>query len=161
MTVKVDGLDELIDDFDSLNKKFKDALENDIGPEVAQVMYGQAVKNAPVDTGRLRGSLTSGKAIIKREDGSDEVFIGATTNIEYASYVEYGTGTKGDPAVPHVPKSSWWAPNPNYNPGDPTSPKFIHWFAQSPNPFMGRALEQTEKVAIKMMAEGLESVFDD
>lgn len=160
MSVKLEGMDELIDDFDGMNKRFKDALVSDIGPEIAQVMYAQAVRNAPVDTGRLRQSLTSGKAVITRDDGTDEVFIGATTNIEYASYVEYGTGTKGDPAVPHVPKSFWWAPNPEYNPGDPKSPRFIRWYAQAPNPFMGRALEQTEGIAVKMMAEGLESVFE-
>ena len=43
---------------------------------------GYAAANAPVDTGRLRGSITHGV--------SDEtVFIG--TNVEYAAYVEMGT----------------------------------------------------------------------
>ncbi len=160
MSIEVDGLDELMIDLDGLNDRFQKALTDDIGPEIAQVMYAQAVKNAPVDTGRLRHSLTTGKAVIEKE-GRDEVFIGATTNIEYATYVEYGTGTKGDPAVPHVPKSFWWAPNPDYDPANPDkAPKFIRWYAQAPNPFMGRALSQTEKVALKMMKQGIEAVFE-
>ena len=29
------------------------------------------------------------------------------TNVEYAVFVEYGTGKLGDPAVPHTSKESW------------------------------------------------------
>lgn len=165
--VEVEGIDELADDFDRFNDRFKTALTSDIGPEIAQVMYANAVKNVPVDTGRLRQSLTAGKAVIRREDGSDEVFIGATTNVEYAPYVEYGTGTKGDPSVPHVPKDSWWSLNPNWeiwmperDPKNPRNNKWLKWYAQAPNPFMGTALKQTEKIAIKMMTDGIEEVFD-
>ena len=152
-------IDALINDFDSLNERVKDAVEA-VGPDIAQVMYATAVKNAPVRTGRLRQSLTTARAIVERDDDRDEVFIGATTNLDYAIYVEYGTGTKGDPAVPHVPRDFWWAPNPEYNPSDPKSKKFIRWYAQAPNPFMGRALKQTTDVATKMMVEGIR-VFED
>ncbi len=30
-----------------------------------------------------------------------------TTNVEYAAYVEFGTGKLGDPSVPHTSKESW------------------------------------------------------
>lgn len=153
-------LDELVEDFDSMQRKFNDILTDDVGPELSAVMYATAVKNAPVDTGRLRQSLSEGKEIVERDDGASEVFIGAVTNIEYATYVEYGTGVKGDPAVPHVPKSSWWSINPEWVEGMPESQKFIHWFAQDPNPFMGRALAETEKMALKLMKEGFDKVFE-
>lgn len=29
------------------------------------------------------------------------------TNVEYAIFVEFGTGKLGDPAVPHTSKDSW------------------------------------------------------
>jgi len=29
------------------------------------------------------------------------------TNVEYAAYVEFGTGKLGDPAVPHTSKDHW------------------------------------------------------
>jgi len=153
-------LDQYIDELDDMYAKVNEALADSIGPEVSAVMYANAVKNAPVDTGRLRQSLTEGRAIIERDDGKGEVIIGATTNIEYATYVEYGTGIKGDPSVPHVPKAFWWSLNPDWVEGMPESTKFIKWYAQSPNPFMGRALTQTEKVAMKMIKDGLDAVFE-
>lgn len=50
---------------------------------------GNVAMLAPVDTGRLRGSIT-------HEVEGDTVYIG--TNVEYAPYVEYGTSkTKAQP----------------------------------------------------------------
>ena len=157
---KTVSIDEAIDDFDTFQKRVMDELEGTIGPEVSQVMYATAVKLAPVDTGTLRHSLTTGQAIVERDDGKGEVVIGATTNIEYAPYVEYGTGTKGDPSVPHVPKDYWWSLNPEWKEGMPESKKFIRWHAQAPNPFMGKSLQATEKIAIKMMTEGVQRAFE-
>lgn len=44
---------------------------------------GYAQDNCPVDTGRLRGSITY-------EVDGDDCYIG--TNVEYAPYIEFGTG---------------------------------------------------------------------
>ncbi len=52
---------------------------------LGQVAEGNAVVNAPKDTGELRGSITH-----KVNAGEQSVYIG--TNKEYAPYVEYGTG---------------------------------------------------------------------
>lgn len=43
-----------------------------------------AIKKAPYDTGRLRGSITHGVS-------TDEMCAFIGTNVEYAPYVEYGT----------------------------------------------------------------------
>lgn len=43
---------------------------------------GEVKKRTPVDTGRLRSSIT-------HEIGADKALVG--TNVQYASYVEYGT----------------------------------------------------------------------
>lgn len=43
-----------------------------------------AIKKCPVDTGRLRGSISHGV-----DEAEQCAFIG--TNVEYAPYVEYGT----------------------------------------------------------------------
>ena len=52
---------------------------------------GYAKLKAPVDTGRLRNSITH--SVAQQEDS---VYIG--TNVEYAPYVEYGTRrTKAQP----------------------------------------------------------------
>jgi len=57
---------------------------------------GQAKENAPVDTGRLRSSITSRVA-------EHQVFIGS--NVEYAPYVEFGT----DPHFPPLDAMQPWA----------------------------------------------------
>lgn len=50
----------------------------------ALIAEAYAIKLCPVDTGRLRGSITHGVDM-----GELCAFIG--TNVEYAAYVEYGT----------------------------------------------------------------------
>lgn len=60
---------------------------------------GNAVLLCPVNTGELRNSIR----VQRLETGV--VIVG--TNKEYAVYVEYGTGTKGDPGVPHTAKVFW------------------------------------------------------
>lgn len=51
-----------------------------------QVVEGSAVKLAPVDTGRLRGSIHS-----KVDTGSDTIVGEVATPVEYAEFVEFGT----------------------------------------------------------------------
>lgn len=59
------------------------------------IVEAQAVRNAPVDTGRLKGSITwatmrEGSADgVSRPDRKGVVHIG--TNVDYAQHVEYGT----------------------------------------------------------------------
>lgn len=66
---------------------FKDGLR-DVLPKILEswgiVAEGYAKLNCPVDTGRLRNSITH-----ERDDEEGQVQIG--TNVEYAPYVEYGT----------------------------------------------------------------------
>lgn len=52
----------------------------------------------PAKTGHLRQSITVEKIPNGYQVG---------TNEHYAAFVEYGTGTKGDPAVPHTARKSW------------------------------------------------------
>lgn len=70
---------------DELRRKIPIALEA-VGGEAE----GDVKLRTPVDTGRLRNSITH------QLEGDDAVVIG--TNVEYAAYVEYGTrNTKAQP----------------------------------------------------------------
>ena len=60
---------------------------------------GNAVLLCPVDTGELRNSIRVQRL------APGVVTVG--TNKEYAIFVEYGTGTQGDPGVPHTAKLLW------------------------------------------------------
>ena len=59
--------------------------------DAMQTMKADAVKNCPVDTGDLRGSIQAKVDIV---DGNLEVQLGSP--LEYALYVEMGTGPKGE-----------------------------------------------------------------
>ena len=60
---------------------------------------GIAVLLCPVDTGELRNSIRVQRL------APGVVTVG--TNKEYAIFVEFGTGTQGDPGVPHTAKLFW------------------------------------------------------
>ncbi|MBQ2663076.1 MAG: HK97 gp10 family phage protein [Clostridia bacterium] len=63
-----------------------------------ETVRADAVANCPVDTGRLRGSITS------TVEGNSAV---VGTNVEYGIYVEFGTGSQGDKSVAHTTKDKW------------------------------------------------------
>lgn len=169
---KVQGLDDLRAKISEMVPNLMQHMEDSAGPQIAQVMRSVAVQNAPVGKvdpirhptagGTLRQSLQTSPAIIERNDGEMAVHMGISTSVPYARYVEYGTGIKGDPTVPHTNKRFWFSLNPNY---DDTkrecadNPKYIQWFAQEPNPFMRNALKATRKIAVKLLAEGATAVF--
>lgn len=156
--IELEGMDDLLGKFEDYIPELEKKLTDEIAPQVVQVMRSLAVKDVRVDTGHLRQSLQDGKALIGKE-GEHQVFMGISTSVEYARYVEYGTGNKGDPAVPHVPKDFWWAFNPEWTEGMPESKRFIRWYAQPPRPYLRPALKGTEKIAVKLMKEGAKAVF--
>lgn len=65
----------------------------------------------PVDTGALRESITT------EVDASGSTVVGKVgPHMFYASFVEYGTGRRGDPAVPHNQDWPGMAPQPFMRP---------------------------------------------
>lgn len=79
---------KITSDAEKLLKKFNntDKVEKDVSKLVKDTLYNiekDAKRDCPVDTGRLRGSITTN--IISTYSGE------VGTNVEYAEYVEYGT----------------------------------------------------------------------
>ena len=70
-----------------LNKKMTEAVT---------LVHGQAKALAPVDTGNLAGSI---HMEIKKKDKELEGRV--YTNVQYAPYVEFGTGVKGNGSYPY------------------------------------------------------------
>lgn len=62
-------------------------------------LQGEVKLLTPKDTGNLQNK------IIAAERRFMEWVV--ETNVEYAIYVEFGTGKEGDPSVPHTDKESW------------------------------------------------------
>ncbi|MFP3357583.1 HK97 gp10 family phage protein [Planococcus sp. SIMBA_143] len=89
---KIEGLDEFLDFTNSLT----DEIESDVKELVKKTAYqteGAAKNLTPVDTGRLRRSIST-----KTENGGLSATV--STNVEYAMAVEYGTSKQ--PAQPYM-----------------------------------------------------------
>lgn len=78
--------------FRSRTKEFMAVLEEEIDKAVtesAEAMAGNIKAITPVDTGRLRNSITASSHLLDGRLPGGEGEVG--TNVEYAPYVEYGT----------------------------------------------------------------------
>lgn len=102
---------------------------------VANELLSNAVKECPVDKGRLRGSLT----LKKISDFIYKVY----TNVEYASPVEFGTGIYGEFHRPIKAKKK--AMVFKLKSGEIIFVRQI--LGQKPNPFMLRAVNLTKPKA--------------
>ncbi len=95
---------------------------------------GYAKDLAPVDTGNLRNSISH-----KVDDGEPAVYIGS--NVEYAAYVELGTGkyTEGGRPTPWVYQDD----NGNW-----------HWTAGNPaQPFLAPAVKDHQNTYRKIIKD--------
>ena len=131
--IKFEGLDEVLY---KLNKISSDAnIEEALGTCCA-VVEKSAKQKAPKDTGALRRSITS-----KVEGNQGIIF----TPLEYAPYVEYGTGlfaeSGGRKDVP-------W----NYQDDEG---KWHSTSGQKPQPFMRPALEENKALIKQILKEEL------
>lgn len=133
MSIKFDGLDEILDSLDNLY----DMVGYSKGLEKACALVEKSAKQkAPKDNGELRRSITS-----KVEDLSGIVY----TPLEYAPYVEYGTGlfaeSGGRQDVP-------W----NYKDDEG------NWHSTSgmkPQPFMRPALDENRQAILRVIKESI------
>lgn len=112
--------------------------------EGALAIEGEAKRRCPVDTGRLRGSITTAATI--EDDGKVVARVG--TNVEYAAAVEYGTGVFAENGKGR--KTPWvWK-------GD--SKKHGGWHTTSgyaAKPFLRPAYEARKLDAMKIIANHL------
>ena len=131
--IKFEGLDELLDSLDRLVDT--DTIERAIGKACA-VVEREAKQKAPKDTGALRRSITS------EVRGLEGVVF---TPLEYAPYVEYGTGLFAEEGGRRdVP----WNYQDDRGEWHSTS-------GQHPQPFMRPALDENREEILRILKEGL------
>ena len=68
-----------------------------------ELVQGIAQGYCPVDTGALRDSI----AISEPVEGDASVTQSVAPGMFYASFVEYGTGRRGDPSAPYPHVETW------------------------------------------------------
>lgn len=137
MSVELIGLE----DVEEALEKLVDLAEIKVNMKKACALVEKdAKKNAPKDTGELRRSISS------RVEADGEEVVGVVFSpLEYAPYIEYGTGlfaeNGGRKDVPwnyQDDKGEWHSTS-----------------GMKPQPFMREALKQNRKEIIKLLKEGL------
>ena len=137
MAIKFEGLENVLDGIEKIGDTSR--LEGAIGKACAFV-EAEAKKKAPKDTGALRRSITS------KVDTSGSDIVGIVyTPLEYAPYVEYGTGLfaeeRGRKDVP-------WCYQDDKGNWHTTS-------GQKPQPFMRPALNENREKIAQLIKEGI------
>ena len=146
-TVKIKGIDSLTQRFNKIaNMELKEAVTT-----ATNLVHGQAKALCPVDKGQLRESIhqqvkDTGKAIEGR----------VYTNVEYAPYVEFGTGVTGNGTYPYkveglnlTYRDKGWA----YY--DEDKGEWIYTKGQKAQPYMYPALKQNEKNIKAILKQGV------
>jgi HK97 gp10 family phage protein len=132
MSIEIQGLNQVLQSLDIADPQ---KLNVALGRACALVERS-AKQKAPKDTGELRRSISS-----KVEDGVGIVF----TPLEYAPYVEFGTGlfaeNGGRTDVP-------WSYQDDSGEWHSTS-------GQKPQPFMRPALDENREEIIRIIKEGI------
>jgi HK97 gp10 family phage protein len=138
--VKVEGLDDVLDAISNM----ADAQELKIAlGKACALVEGEAKKNAPKGDGHLRRSIES-----RVEENGGELVGIVSTPLEYAPYVEYGTGLfaeEGD-GRKDVPwhyqdeKGEWHTTK-----------------GQKPQPFLRPALQDNRQNILRILKGGLKS----
>lgn len=130
--MRIEGIEQVLERFEDLADTSQ--LEGALGKACALVERA-AKEKAPKDTGALRRSITS-----KVEGNQGIVY----TPLEYAPYVEYGTGlfaTKGGrkdvPWSYQADNGEWYTTS-----------------GQHPQPFMKPALDENREEIIRILQEG-------
>lgn len=134
---KLEGLDNVLDRLDSI-----------LDPEELKIAMGRACamversakQKAPKGTGELRNSITS-----KVETDGNEVIGVVFTPLEYAPYVEYGTGLFAEEGGR---KDVPWHYQDDEGNWHSTS-------GQKPQPFMRPAFNENREDILRLLREGI------
>ena len=134
---KLEGLDNVLDRLDSILNP--EELKSAMGKACA-IVERSAKQKAPKGTGELRNSITS-----KVETDGNEVIGVVFTPLEYAPYVEYGTGLFAEEGGR---KDVPWHYQDDEGNWHSTS-------GQKPQPFMRPAFNENREDILRLLREGI------
>ena len=135
--IEFDGYDKILY---KLNKLYDlDGVQKGVG-KAAALVERDAKQKAPKDTGALRRSIKS-----KVETDSTTIEGDIYTPLEYAPYVEYGTGLFAEAG--NGRKTTWLYED------DKGETHLTH--GQHPQPYMRPALDENRDKIVELIREGL------
>ena len=110
ITLDLSEMEDFEKELGDIPEKVLSEIDGQTGAEIRQLMSTTAKNMAPSNRykagGTLRQMIDSSDKGFSLRDG-DHVKVGITSNAKYSIYVEYGTGNRGDPKVPHTTKTHW------------------------------------------------------
>lgn len=143
--------------------------------DATEYVHAAAIDGAPHNSGYLRSNI-----FYDVEQGEDETVTGLVyTNVEYANYVELGTGPRGaaehsgisPEAHPAYTMSPWWIHESQLDIGvaemyhwpfiDTKEGRFYKCSGQPAQPFLYPALKDNVDTVVKIANEGLEKVMEE
>lgn len=150
----IKGIDKLLKKLDTLNVDSKQVLKQSIEKNMKMVQ-GEAKLLCPVDQGTLRNSIG-----VSVRESSNKIEGKVTTNMEYAPYVEFGTGKKGEnsggdkyPGPLSYKQDKWLVVIPDLVVDDDRG---IRWIDGQPaQPYLYPALKNNEDKVIKNITSDL------
>ena len=141
---RVEGLSDLLKKLEALKNIEKDPrIDKALGRGAARIQ-GAVKLLTPVDTGNLRN-----KIFLAHEKMMEYA---VTTNVEYAVFVEYGTGKLGDPSVPHTSKDHWTYYSDKLQ-------KFITTHGQKPVHMFTKGFSSAHKTAFEIVRKEVMEVI--
>lgn len=147
--LKITGLAEAKDGL----KHQKEILQEIVRAAMAEgalAIEGEAKRRCPVDTGRLRDSITTAASV--EDDGKIVARVG--TNVEYAAAVEYGTGVFAENGKGR--KTPWvWKGDGKKHGGWHTTSGY------AAKPFLRPAYEARKKEAMAIIADSIKEKLKD
>lgn len=133
--MRIEGLEEVLERLDNLIDE--NTLEKALGQACA-VVEASAKQLAPKDTGELRRSIAS------RVEQQGDDFVGIVyTPLEYAPYVEYGTGLFAEEGG--RADTPWSYQN--------DKGEWISTSGMKPQPYMRPALDENREEILRILAE--------
>lgn len=143
------SIEDLLNKLDNLGVNSQAALEKGLR-QAGKKIQGGAKLLVDVDTGRLRNSITEGISY----EGND-IIEDIGTNLEYAAYVEFGTGPVGEASAKMLPegvslqyRSDGWV----YSDGE----RFYYTEGQPADPFLYPAFKQNQNNVTDIVARALQ-----
>ena len=137
--IEFKGLAQILAKYQKLPEKVEKNLADGINM-AAGVVEGSAKKKCPVDTGNLRGSIH----IMRHATAGKEMSATVGTNVEYAPYVEFGTGVRGSATNENSKVAVSYAPD---------------WAGQAAQPYLMPALRENkdriESMIFRKVIEGI------
>lgn len=119
--------------------------------KATQLVHGQAKALAPVDKGGLAGSIH-----MQVKDTGKEIQGRVYTNLEYAPYVEFGTGVTGNGTYPYqVEGLNLEYKNKGWAYYDEDKGEWIYTKGQKAQPYMYPALKEHEKTIKTILKQGV------